>query len=142
MELNFEGFEMQKWNIPTDRAQRVDGKNKVICLVIVFTPQVIVKCQKWLIFCIFCWCQQKISHSLDKIFAYIWKILFSSLRKYYGLLNSELPLARYQPVKIQSFIIFLLTQQFFDISTLDISKNGNSTTYEPYYFLKEFKKIF
>ena len=27
MELNFEGLEMEKWNIPTDRAQRVDGKN-------------------------------------------------------------------------------------------------------------------
>ena len=25
-ELNFEGLEMQKWNIPTDRIQRVDKK--------------------------------------------------------------------------------------------------------------------
>ena len=25
-ELNFEGLEMQKWHIPTDRAQRVDEK--------------------------------------------------------------------------------------------------------------------
>ena len=25
-ELNFEGLEMQKWNIPTKRAQRVDDK--------------------------------------------------------------------------------------------------------------------
>ena len=24
---NFESFEMEKWNIPIDRAQRVDGKN-------------------------------------------------------------------------------------------------------------------
>ena len=30
-----------------------------------------------------------------------------------GLLDSELPLLRYQPLKIQSFISFLLTQQFF-----------------------------
>ena len=29
-------------NIPTDRAQRVDGKNGVICLVIIFTPGVMV----------------------------------------------------------------------------------------------------
>ena len=42
MELNFEGFEMQKWNIPTDSAQRVDGKNGVICLVIMFTTRVMV----------------------------------------------------------------------------------------------------
>ena len=26
MELNFEGLEIQKWNIPTDRAQRVNKK--------------------------------------------------------------------------------------------------------------------
>ena len=26
MELSFEGLGMQKWNIPTDRAQRVDEK--------------------------------------------------------------------------------------------------------------------
>ena len=52
----------------------------------------------------------------------IWKILYSFLWKCYGLLDSELPLTRYQPLKIQSFIIFLLTKQFFDISTLDISQ--------------------
>ena len=42
MELNFEGYEMQKWNIPTDRAQRIDEKNGVICLVIMYTPGVMV----------------------------------------------------------------------------------------------------
>ena len=26
MEINFEGLEMQKWNIPTDRPQRLDRK--------------------------------------------------------------------------------------------------------------------
>ena len=26
MELNFEGLEMRKLNIPSDRAQRIDGK--------------------------------------------------------------------------------------------------------------------
>ena len=33
---------MQKLNIPTDRAQRVDKKNRVICLVIMFAPGVMV----------------------------------------------------------------------------------------------------
>ena len=37
MELNFEGPEMQKWNIPTATAQRVDEKNGVICPAIMFT---------------------------------------------------------------------------------------------------------
>ena len=40
MELNFEGLEMQKSNIRTDRAQRVDEKNGVIFLVITFAPRV------------------------------------------------------------------------------------------------------
>ena len=38
MELNFEGLEMQKWNISTNSAQRADEKNGIICLVIMFTP--------------------------------------------------------------------------------------------------------
>ena len=42
MELNFECLEMQKWNMPTDKVQTVDGKNGVICLVIMVTPQVMV----------------------------------------------------------------------------------------------------
>ena len=42
MELNFEGLEMQKWNIPMDRSQRIEEKNGVICLVIVFTPRFMV----------------------------------------------------------------------------------------------------
>ena len=40
MELNFEGLEMQKWNIPTDRVQRTDEENGVICLIIMFTLQI------------------------------------------------------------------------------------------------------
>ena len=42
MELKFEGIEMRKWNIIMDRAQRVDEKNGVICLFIMFTPEVMV----------------------------------------------------------------------------------------------------
>ena len=42
MEMNFAGLKMQKWNIPTDRAQRLDEKNGVVCLVIMFTPWVMV----------------------------------------------------------------------------------------------------
>ena len=42
MELNFEGLEMQKWNIPMDRTWKVDEKNAVIFLVIMFAPRVMV----------------------------------------------------------------------------------------------------
>ena len=37
MELNLEGLEMQKWNIPTDRIQRSGKKNRVIHLFEMFT---------------------------------------------------------------------------------------------------------
>ena len=40
------------------------------------------------------------------IFKCIWKILFSSFRKWYRLLGSELPLPRCQTLKIQNFRIF------------------------------------
>ena len=36
MELNFEDLEMQKWNIPAERA---DKKNGVVFLFIEFTPE-------------------------------------------------------------------------------------------------------
>ena len=29
MELHFQGFEIQKWNIPTDRTERASKKNGV-----------------------------------------------------------------------------------------------------------------
>ena len=120
MELNFEGLKTQKWNITTEKAQRDDEKSGVICLVFMFTPKINVKNGSF--FCIFCYWQQKISHNLGKIFKCIWKILISSFRKYYGLLDSELLLARFQPLNIKSFGIFLLTQRFFYISTLNISQ--------------------
>ena len=54
IELNFEGLEMQKWNIPANRARRVDEKNGVICLVIMFTLLLwSLKCEKWLLFLFF-----------------------------------------------------------------------------------------
>ena len=44
------------------------------------------------------------------------------IKKCYGLLDSELSLARYQPLKVKVFFIFLPTQQFCDISILNISQ--------------------
>ena len=42
MELNFEGFKMQKWNTPKDGAQRVDEKNAFNCLAMTLTNGVTV----------------------------------------------------------------------------------------------------
>ena len=40
--MNFEDLEMQKWNIPTDRVQRVNERNVANCLAIMFTSGVMV----------------------------------------------------------------------------------------------------
>ena len=54
---------MQKRNISTERAQRVNKKNEVTCLVIIFNPEVmVIKMSITAHFLI------KISHSLGKIF--------------------------------------------------------------------------
>ena len=53
MELNFEGLDMHKWNIPTGTAQRVDEKNRITFLVIMFTTGVmVIKISKKTHFCI------------------------------------------------------------------------------------------
>ena len=74
--INFDGLE-----IATDTAQGVDNKNGLICLVICLLPELrSLRCNKWLIYCIFYWWQQKVSHSLGKIFKWTWKILMCSFR--------------------------------------------------------------
>ena len=95
-------------------------KNRASCLVIMLTPGVmVIKMCKMAHFLCFLLMPAKISHSVDKIFTCIWKILNGSFRKCYRLLDSELPLARYQP---WSFVIFFAEICFFDISTLHISR--------------------
>ena len=47
MELNFEGLGIQKWNKLTDRAQRVDEKSGVVCLVnIIISKFMFIKMSK------------------------------------------------------------------------------------------------
>ena len=89
----------QKWTLPTDRAQSSNEKDGVICLFIMFTPRfIVIKMSKIrFIFCVFCWCQQKISHR------YFHRCLFSSFSKHQRLLDSDIPLARCQPLKIKGF---------------------------------------
>ena len=40
--LNFEGLEMQKRNVPMDRAQRADENNGFICLVVMVISRVMI----------------------------------------------------------------------------------------------------
>ena len=73
MELNFE-------SLKTDSAQRVDEKNGVISLVIMFTPRVIVfKMSKMADFLYFL----RIGHSLGNMFKYTWDMLLGYCRTWY-----------------------------------------------------------
>ena len=120
--------------IPANRAQRLDKKWSHLRLKS-------LKCQKWLFFCIFYWWQ--LIHSFGKLFKSIWKILISSSRKCYELLDSELPLSTCCPLKIQGFgFFFSLTQEFSLYFYSRYFTNSNSKAYWPYQLLKEFKKIF
>ena len=113
---------MQKWNVPPDRAQKVDEKmGEFVYSSCLLRELWSLKFQKWLIFCNFHWCQQKISHNLEKLFTCIWKISFSSFRKCYGFVGFWATISKLSTLE-DSFIIFLLTQQFFGIYTLDISR--------------------
>ena len=84
MELNFEVLQMQKWHIPMDKAEIVDKKNGVIFINLCFFSKLwSLKCQKWLIFCIFCWWQQKSVTVLAKY-------LSESKKSYLALLQKML----------------------------------------------------
>ena len=99
-------------------AQRVDEKNEIIRLVM-FTPRVmVIKMSKMAFLCTFCWIQQKNSPSLGNIFKCIWKVLFGPFRKWYGLCTSELPLVKFQRLKLKDFGITLFTHKFFYLSTI------------------------
>ena len=126
--MSFEGLQMQweTWGHPSSYRVHSQSYNMVRCH------------HKLLIFCVFCWWQQKKnSHSLNTIIKCIWKISFSYFRKCYILLDSELPLTRCQPLNIQNFRIFCWLNFYPQSLT-----NGISKVYLPYHFLKERSKFF
>ena len=82
------------------------------------------------------------SHSFGKIFKCIWKILLNPFRKCYGLLGSELPLARFQSLKIQDFGIFYWLNSYFDIHTLNISRTVTQKSNNHTIFWKNSRRSF
>ena len=104
---------MQKWNISTYRAQRVDEKIVVICLVMFTSKVMVIRMSKMAHLMYFLLNTEKNRPSLGKIFKCIWKVLFGPFTKYYGLWSSVGQLANCQHLKIQDFSCPLLTQQFF-----------------------------
>ena len=101
-----------------------------------------LKCQKRLIICIFCWWQQKNSHSLDKLFKCTRKILFSSSKKFYALLGFELPISIISSLENTRFWIFCWLSSFYDTSTLNILRTETPKPINHTIFMKELNKIF
>ena len=103
-------------NCKNEIYQRIELKEYMrkmgVIRLVMFSPRIkIIKMSKMAHFMYLLLNTAKIS--LDKIFKCIWKVLFSSFRKYYGLCSSELPSAKFQHLKIQDFGISLLTRQCF-----------------------------
>ena len=120
MELNFEGLEMQKWNIPTDRAQRWDGKNGVICLVM-FTPKVmVVKMSKIAHFLYFLLMPAKNQSQFGQNTYVHLKDLIQLSQKMIWIVGFWDTISKILTLEDTEFHYFLLTQQIFGISILDI----------------------
>ena len=111
MELNIEGLQKQKWNLPTDEAQSADEKNGVIFLVIMFTPGVMIIEMLKMAYCLYFLLiiAKEISHDLRKIFQRIWKILFTSLKNCYWIIDFWATFINPWKYRIS---VFLLTKQF------------------------------
>ena len=86
LELNFEGLEIKKENIPTDRALRDDEKNGFICLVIMFTPRIkVIKMSKLAHFLEFLLIKAKIQSIWAKYLSACERSRLASSRKCYIL---------------------------------------------------------
>ena len=100
MGLKFKVFEMQKWNISTYRAQRVDEKNDVICLVMFTSKVMVIRMSKMAHLMYFLLNTEKKTYP---VWARYLNVLVGPFTKYYGLWSSDLPLANCQHLKIQDF---------------------------------------
>ena len=74
-----EVLKLPNWNIPTDRACKVDEKNAMLT-----SGFMVIKMSKMAPFLYFLLMYFLFSHSVGKIFTCLWKILLSSFRKGYG----------------------------------------------------------
>ena len=132
---------MQKWNIITDKTQRVDEKNGSFVYWYCLFPVTRVTMSKTAHFLVF-------SALESKRYGTVWATYLSTSDSESALLGhsentvdygvlSYVPLARYQTLKIQDLGIFCLHKFFPQYMT-----NGNSKAYQPYHFLKNANKIF
>ena len=143
MELNFEGLKMQKWNIPTDRAQIVDGKNGFVCPVITFTPRVmVIKMSKMAHFLYFLLMPAKNQSQFGQnIYVYL-KDFIQLSQEMLWIVGFWGTISKTSNFEDTEFHYLFADSAIFLYFYPRYLTNGNSKTYEPYHFLKELKKIF
>ena len=80
MKMNFDYFQIQKWMLQTVRAEKVDEKNVVICLVFMFSSWVMVrKLSKKVRFLQLCAGLTKKCRSIKAIYIYLSESSLSTL---------------------------------------------------------------
>ena len=134
---------MHKWNILTDRAQQVNGKNGIICLVIIFAPRVMViimlKMAQFLYFLLMPAKTQ--SHFGQNIYLHL-KDLFQLSQKMLWIAGSWATISKISTLDDTELHYFLLTQQFFYISTLNIWQTVTPKPMNHTIFSKNSKRSF
>ena len=143
MELNFEGLGMQKWDIPTDRAQRTNGKYGTIYPVFMFTPQVmVIKMSKMAHFFVFSAGASKKLVTVSTKYLCAFEDLLQLFQKMLWIVGFWATMSEISTLQDTEFHYFLLTQQFFDISTLHILQTVTPKPMNHTIFWKNSKRSF
>ena len=106
----FYNFLIQKWISQTVRAQKLDEKNRTICLF-AFSPSwvMVLKLHKILSFwSFFADVIKKNLGCYSYFYICIWNFSFCSFRKYYCLLSYDLEFRRYSCLKLMNLVKYLL----------------------------------
>ena len=108
MKMNFEYFQIQKWMLQTVRAEKVDEKNGVMCLVFMFPFRVMVfKLSKKVHFCNLELTSVRNRSLLKQLHIYIWKVSLRTFRKRHCLLCYGLLSSRFGDIRVWSRRILL-----------------------------------
>ena len=139
MKTNFEFFQIQKWIPLTIRAEKVDGKNGVICLVSIFPSRVMVlKLSKKLQYFQYCADLSKKSKYIKAIYIYASERARCALSEngivYYAMIYC------FEDIRVwsqRSLLNFCWVSIFFDILIANISWTVSQTPINHSHFLKQ-----
>ena len=122
---------IQKWKIPTDRAHSVDGKNRVICRIIMFSTQVrIIKMLKMAAFCIFLLMPATNQSQFEQnIYMHLKDLTYNS-QKMLGIVGFWGTISKISTLEYSDSLFFADSAVFWYLHPWYL-KNSKSKTYEP-----------